>query len=220
MPDSNVLLQQPAPGSRQAQYCGDVAEFRLRLDAPAAGQAWLRTNLGRDALRRREILQETRHRRKRQARDWRDIPMLPDGAGGWRLTLPLLEPGHFEAKLPISCSAGGAELLWPPGEMIHQRAPGASGGREFDLQCVCPPVWPPARPGCHRAASGAGASGAGRLHHPSAFGDVPGFDPGVGFHHRAGWVPASCCCCRSTPRRRCMAAWACMVSVRRLIFRS
>lgn len=117
MPDSNVLFQQPAPGSRQAQFCGDVIEFQLRPDKSAAGQAWLRTNLGRDALRRREILRETRRRRKRQARDWRDIPMLPDGAGGWRLALPLLEAGHFEAKAYF-LPAGRAEPLWPPGANV------------------------------------------------------------------------------------------------------
>lgn len=113
-----TIIQTPAPGWRQAMFCGDVLDFKLRLDAPGAGQAWLRTNLGRDKLRRREILRETRRQRKRQARDWRDIPMLPDGAGGWRLTLPLLEPGHFEAKAYF-LPDGSAVPLWPAGANLE-----------------------------------------------------------------------------------------------------
>lgn len=118
MPDADILSQQPAPGSRQAKFCGDVIEFQLRLNTPVAGQAWLRTNLGRAVQLRHEILMETRRRRKRQAHDWRDIPMLNDGAGGWRLTLPLLEPGHFEAKAYFLPAGGRAEPLWPPGANV------------------------------------------------------------------------------------------------------
>ncbi len=123
-----VITQTPTPGWRQALFCGDVIEFRLKLSRPLPGQAYLRTNLGRDSLRRREIIQETRRRRKRQAREWHDIPMLPLNAAEWSLTLPLLDAGHFEAKTYF-LPAKNFKPVWTPGANVSLNIHPASAAR-------------------------------------------------------------------------------------------
>ncbi len=98
--------------------CGDVLEFTLRLKRPAPGRAFLRTNIGHAATARLAILREVIEHQPRLAEDWFDIPMRPaeppqDG-GSFRLALPLVEPGHFEAKAYF-LPAGKTQPRWPEG---------------------------------------------------------------------------------------------------------
>ena len=83
---------------RLLRFRGDTLTFTLTLSEGAAGQAWLRTNLGQGRTARREILREVDRDEPRLGRGWFDIPMVREGANRFRVTLPLSEVGHFEGK--------------------------------------------------------------------------------------------------------------------------
>ena len=91
----------PAPGERILRFVGDRVRFTLR-DATNSAQkngsrAFLRTNLGRAAARRREIITSNAVGATFAGESWRDVPMQKNG-DGWELELPLAETGYFKAK--------------------------------------------------------------------------------------------------------------------------
>src|ERR1019366_9346414 len=61
------------------------------------GPARLRTNLGRAAARRREIIAAHAGQTVVANSSWRDVPMQKTAAG-WQIELPLAEVGFFQAK--------------------------------------------------------------------------------------------------------------------------
>ncbi len=91
----------PAPGERLLRFVGDKILFTMRDGASHAAaknsRAVLRTNLGRAAVRRREII--TAHAGGAAVADasWRDLPMQTT-TDGWQIELPLAETGYFKAK--------------------------------------------------------------------------------------------------------------------------
>jgi len=90
----------PATGERLLRFVGDKVLFRLRAGdsaAQAGYQARLRTNLGRAAVRRREIIAAHAGGAAIADASWRDLPMQPT-ADGWELELPVAEVGFFKAK--------------------------------------------------------------------------------------------------------------------------
>src|SRR5438105_2743416 len=95
------LLMTPAAGERLLRFAGDALCFNLSSsDSNAAGNGWkalVRTNVGRSALWRKEIVKRHFERLQLQGAYWCDIPMQP-ADGGWSLTLCLTETGYFEAK--------------------------------------------------------------------------------------------------------------------------
>src|ERR1035437_2149348 len=111
----NTLLEQtPSPGQHRLVFCGDMIEFTLRLPHPERGEARLRTNIGHAETARREIIREAAEHQKRLAEDWFDIPMTRVDDQFYRLTLPLLEAGHFEAKA-LFLPEGASQPRWPEG---------------------------------------------------------------------------------------------------------
>ena len=111
---SENLSHEPAPGSRQMMFRGDTVTFRLKLARPMAGTAWIRTNIGRAVIGRREIIRSVHHDENPLGRDWFDLPMGSIDSRQFTATLALSEVGHFEAKcyfLPQNESTP----LWPPG---------------------------------------------------------------------------------------------------------
>jgi predicted glycogen debranching enzyme len=92
--------------------------FTLQVDAPQPGQAFLRTDLGRARIRRREIIEEVEQDRPILHRDWHDVAMLKLDKGRYELRLPLLEVGTFHVKA-FFLPKGGAQPLWPPGENVR-----------------------------------------------------------------------------------------------------
>jgi starch synthase (maltosyl-transferring) len=106
----------PAPGERWQRFVGDTVRFEIKDQQgrrPAAGwRALLRTNLGRGQELRREILKAHTAGLPVAGQSWRDIPMhsTPEG---WRLDLPLVEPGFFKAKAYLADAAGWQH--WPDG---------------------------------------------------------------------------------------------------------
>ena len=92
------LRQTPEPASFTLRRKGDVLTFALRLPEARPGRAWLRTNLGRAAVRRREIRDRVEKARPALARDWHDVRMVRVGAAEWALRLPLLEVGSLRRQ--------------------------------------------------------------------------------------------------------------------------
>ena len=90
----------PAPGERLLRFVGDKIIFQLRTGNSAAQKnlrAFLRTNLGRAAALRREIISAHAGGAAAAGASWRDLPMqkTPDG---WQIELPLAEVGFFKSK--------------------------------------------------------------------------------------------------------------------------
>ena len=90
----------PATGERLLRFVGDKIIFTLRAQS-SPGQknfrALLRTNLGRAAARRREIISAHAGQAVVANSSWRDLPMQKT-ADGWQIELPLAETGYFKAK--------------------------------------------------------------------------------------------------------------------------
>jgi predicted glycogen debranching enzyme len=93
-------IMTPAPGERLARFVGDKITFTLRTGKKSGGgnlRALLRTNLGRAAARRREIIAAHAGAAVVANSSWRDVPMQRT-ADGWSVELPLAEVGYFKAK--------------------------------------------------------------------------------------------------------------------------
>ena len=90
----------PGPGERLLRFVGDKILFRLdagKIATPKNWRAKLRTNLGRAAARRAEIIAAHAGRAVIGNSSWRDVPMKRT-ADGWQVELPLAEVGYFKAK--------------------------------------------------------------------------------------------------------------------------
>lgn len=105
------LHMTPAPGAHLVRHAGDCIEFSLR-PVPAGWQARLRTNIGRAARVRDEIVRSHFEKVPLAGASWRDLPMRVDGDTA-RLRLPLTEVGYFRAK-PFALDAEGRQA-WPAG---------------------------------------------------------------------------------------------------------
>ncbi|MEJ0088305.1 MAG: hypothetical protein WDM80_00890 [Limisphaerales bacterium] len=96
-----VTSMSPAAGERLLRFVGDKILFTLRTGEKSPSQknwsACLRTNLGRAAARRREIIAAHAGGAPAACTSWRDIPMQRT-AEGWAIELPLAEAGFFKAK--------------------------------------------------------------------------------------------------------------------------
>jgi len=111
----------PSPGSRLAAYVGD--SLHLELEHMSAKMptwsAFLRTNLGRGAQARREVIASAGGREKESltfgGASWRDIPLHVE-SGKWFLDLTLAEVGHFRAKAYVVDPEGHQH--WPDGPDI------------------------------------------------------------------------------------------------------
>lgn len=107
----------PGAGERRVQFVGDSLTFtlahpRAREWADAGWTARLRTNLGRAAAIRHEVIQSKFHKVPLAGASWRDIPMRW-ADGEWQLTLPFTEVGWFKAK-PYALDPRGFQH-WPDG---------------------------------------------------------------------------------------------------------
>ena len=104
---------EPAPGDRLLRFTGDRIRFALRDGG--AGDGWracLRTNLGRAAALRREIITAHAGGPGHAGESWRDLPMQKSG-DGWQIELPLAESGFFKAKAYLLDPKGWQH--WPDG---------------------------------------------------------------------------------------------------------
>jgi predicted glycogen debranching enzyme len=93
-----TLVMEPATGERFVRFVGDRVRFAVRgVGASSVRRALLRTNLGRAAARRREIIAAHAGGAVHAGASWRDVPMQKAG-DGWQIELPLAEVGSFKAK--------------------------------------------------------------------------------------------------------------------------
>ena len=94
------LIMSPATGERLLRFVGDKVLFTLRADSLVVPEKWsarLRTNVGRAAARRREIIAAHAGCAVVANSSWRDVPMQRTAAG-WQIELPATEVGYFKAK--------------------------------------------------------------------------------------------------------------------------
>ncbi len=106
------LSQFPAPGIRLVRWVGDIVTFTLH-HVPAGSVAKLRTQLGRAAAQRAEILAAAHEGRAEGLTPWQDLPMTNRGSGIWEIAVPVLEVGFFPAKAYATDERGWQH--WPDG---------------------------------------------------------------------------------------------------------
>ena len=111
----------PKPGSRLAAYLGDSIPLVLEHES-AKTQGWnafLRTNLGRGALARREVIARAGGRESESltfgGASWRDIPLKLE-SGKWVIELTFTEIGFFRAKAYVVDPDGHQH--WPDGSDV------------------------------------------------------------------------------------------------------
>ncbi len=109
-----MLKQTPEPGSLHMRYRGDVQTIRLALSGDREGSAFVRTNIGRAHIRRREIIRHVETGEAFQCRDWHDVPMRRLDGRTFEVDLPLAQTGRFEAKACF-IPEGETEPHWPGG---------------------------------------------------------------------------------------------------------
>lgn len=110
----NGIRQFPNVGSHILAYRGDVLKITLEMRDSGEGEAWIRTNVGRAAKRRRELIDHVEANHPILHADWHDIRMRRENGDVYSIGLPLLETGRFEAK-SFFLPAGGTEPRWPAG---------------------------------------------------------------------------------------------------------
>ncbi|MBI3880579.1 MAG: glycogen debranching enzyme N-terminal domain-containing protein [Verrucomicrobia bacterium] len=108
----------PAAGEKCLRFVGDRLRFTLRTDAPlpAGWTARLRTDLGRAATLRSQIIHSHFRKLPLAGAQWHDVPMQPDGDGGWFIELTLAEVGYFRAKAYAIDEHG--KQHWPDGKDV------------------------------------------------------------------------------------------------------
>ena len=106
----------PAPDERWVRFVGDTVRFTLQDgQTPGVSRGWqarLRTNLGRAAVVRQEIIAAHAGGATAAGASWQDLPMQKTETG-WQLDLPLTETGFFKAKAYLLDDRGWQH--WPAG---------------------------------------------------------------------------------------------------------
>lgn len=102
----------PPPGARLVRHAGDCLTFTLR-DVPPGWTAKLRTNIGRAARLRDEIVRAHFEKVPLAGASWRDLPLRDAGNGEHGVSLPLAEVGFFKAKAYALDERGNQH--WPSG---------------------------------------------------------------------------------------------------------
>ena len=109
------ITQSPPPGTSRVLFCGDCLLFTLTLDKDAAGNAWVRTNLGTAGVARQEIIDRVEKNEIKLDEAWSDIQMNKKSATEFQILLPLHQTGYFQAKcffIPENQSVP----VWPEGD--------------------------------------------------------------------------------------------------------
>ncbi len=126
MDDSLILVQEPAPGRAIVRFCGDCVIFTLKVPPNIKGHAWIRTDLGRASVARKEIIEKIDFGRIKEHGEWHDIKMRKKAEALFSIRLPLHETGRFQAKC-FFLTENDAIPLWPVNgnTIINVEAPGS-----------------------------------------------------------------------------------------------
>ena len=108
-----MITQEIIPDKRLF-FSGETVTFELRCAENLKGRAVLRTNIGNGHLKIAEQIEKTELNRTPKGGDWRDFTMSTAGNGSYRITLPLIETGTFEAKCCFIQENSG-NILWAQG---------------------------------------------------------------------------------------------------------
>lgn len=140
------LLQSPAPGTQRLRFVGDALAFELRradgAPIPDGWRARLRTNLGRAAALREELITAVETGRPATFSSWRDIAMERQG-DGWRIELPLAEVGYFKAKAYALDENGWQH--WPDGPDFGVNVQPAWCRTANTIYCAFPRMFGPSK---------------------------------------------------------------------------
>lgn len=128
------------------RFVGDRLTFQLRPDhgqpPPPGWRARLRTNLGRAATLRAELITAVESRRPATLSSWRDIPMQRTG-DAWTVELPLAEVGFFKAKAYALDERGWQH--WPDGPDFGVNVQPAWCRTANTLYCAFPRMFGPTK---------------------------------------------------------------------------
>jgi len=114
--NSDIRLEQiPACGTTVLLFQGDTITFTLIVNRDVEGHAWVRTSLGHAKIARREAIEKIEIHKPPPGKDWYDFPMEKIDASHFRITLPLVDVGHFGAKCFLM-EKGKTEPIWPFGD--------------------------------------------------------------------------------------------------------
>ncbi len=140
------LIQSPASGERKVAFVGDHLSFELccerRQPLPTGWRARLRTNLGRAAALREELITAVESGRPATFSSWRDISMERSGEA-WTLTLPLAEVGYFKAKAYALDEKGWQH--WPEGPDFGVSVQPAWSRTANTIYCAFPRMFGPSK---------------------------------------------------------------------------
>ena len=131
------MRQTPAPEDFLLKWRGDTLTVTLELDEPRKGRAAFRTNIGRAAIRRREIIDETEKGLTPLARAWTDIPLKEVSPGRFAADIRLKEVGIFSGKacfFPEGCEIPE----WPEGRNTHIKVESEETRSANSIYCVFP----------------------------------------------------------------------------------
>ncbi len=107
-------IMNPAPGERLLRFVGDRVRFSLRAHGFGPGtRAFLRTNLGKAARLRQEVIATHAGKNPFSVAFWRDVPLQPQANGEWAIEMPLVDVGFYRAKAYVLDQDGRQH--WPDG---------------------------------------------------------------------------------------------------------
>ena len=110
---------------RRIFYAGECIKFYFRSSEPfPAGRAFLRTNIGMAAVRRKEIINAVENNQRSAGRDWHDLELERTAGNCFELNIILTEPGIFELK-PFFAPADNGEFQWGAGENLQLKVEAA-----------------------------------------------------------------------------------------------
>jgi predicted glycogen debranching enzyme len=136
----------PPPGERLLRFVGDKIRFALRDEGKITGhggwRALLRTNLGRAAARRREIIAAHAGGAVHAGASWRDVPMQKNG-DAWEIELPLAETGCFKAKAYLLDEKNWQH--WPDGSDVGISVHPNFARTANTIYCAFPRLFGPAK---------------------------------------------------------------------------
>ena len=123
---SVVIIQEPAPNRAMVMFCGDCISFTLKVPADLTGDAWIRTNLGRASVARKEIIEKIDSGKIKVHGEWHDIKMTKKTGTMFSIRLALHETGRFQAKC-FFLTENEATPIWPGdgNTIINVEAPGS-----------------------------------------------------------------------------------------------
>ena len=132
-----MMTQTPNTEDFLLKWRGDTLTVTLKLDVPRKGRAAFRTNLGRAAVRRREIIDETEKGLTPLAKAWTDVPLAEVEPGLFRADVRLDEVGVFSGKACFF-PEGSHVPEWPAGKNLHVKVESAETRKANSIYCVFP----------------------------------------------------------------------------------